>query len=331
MILFAVPPELRGQLFDDQTLAVLGEQAQLVIVDDHSRLDLILDRDLLARVRVILTGWGCQNIDVDALSRMPNLGAIVHTGGSVQKIVTQDVMDLGVLVSSQSDTNAGPVAEYSLAMIILSLKGVFLARNAYTTRRETLSVYDEFKGFGTTDRTVGIIGASRVGRRVIGLLGSLGVTIKVFDPHLDQEGARGLGVELVELPELMATSDVVSIHAPANASTHGMITRELLEALGTGVTLINTARGSLVDEVALVELLQSGRISAVLDVTEPSLPANDSPLWTLPNVFLTPHVAGALGNELALLGRGASDEAMRFLRGAPLRSAVSRESLAYIA
>jgi phosphoglycerate dehydrogenase-like enzyme len=322
---------MRHQFFDEHVLDMLAGHAELVYLDDHARLDRLDDVTALGRTRVVVTGWGSQLIDSEALERMPSLGAVIHTGGSVRQVVTPGVMESGIVVSSQSESNAIAVAEYTLAMIILSLKGALLAQNAYAARRERIPVYDEYREFGTTGRTVGIVGASRVGRRVITLLGALGVTIKVSDPHIDHATAELLGVELVELSELMATSDVVSIHAPATAATHRMISRELMATMKPGATLINTARGSLVDEQALIELLQTGTIAAVLDVTEPTVPSKDSPLWTLPNVALTPHVAGALGTELSLLGRGAAEETVRFLLGDPLLSTVSPESLSYIA
>jgi phosphoglycerate dehydrogenase-like enzyme len=132
--------------------------------------------------------------------------------------------------------------------------------------------------------------------------------VSVFDPYLTDDDARDLGVRRVELDELMATSAVVSVHAPDIPETRHMIDARRLALLPDGATLINTARGALVDTDALVAELATGRIDAVLDVTEPEpLPA-DHPLWSLPNVLLTPHIAGSMGNELSRLGDNAVAE-----------------------
>jgi phosphoglycerate dehydrogenase-like enzyme len=123
----------------------------------------------------------------------------------------------------------------------------------------------------------------------------------------------------------------VSIHAPAVPATDGLVTARLLASMRTGATLINTARGSLVDQDALIAELRRGRICAVLDVTEPEVTEPRSPLWELPNVQLTPHVAGAMGNELARLGAAAADEVRRVLDGVRLRHAVDPATLSVTA
>ena len=163
-------------------------------------------------------------------------------------------------------------------------------------------------GFGTYGTQVGIIGASAIGRRVIELLAPFDLTVALSDPTVGVDEAASLGVTLMSLDDLMRTSRVVSLHAPLLDSTVGMIGAAELAALPDGATFINTARGALVDESALVRELRSGRIDAVLDVTWPEPPVADSPLWTLPNVVLTPHVAGSAGSELVRMASSAVRE-----------------------
>jgi phosphoglycerate dehydrogenase-like enzyme len=142
--------------------------------------------------------------------------------------------------------------------------------------------------------------------------------VLVYDPYADD-----LDVAVVDLHTLLTTSDVVSVHAPATAETYRMLGRAELALMPDGATLVNTARGQLVDTEALTEELRRGRLSAVVDVTDPEpLPA-DSPLFDLPNAFVTPHVAGSHGNELARLGACVADELARFLSGEPLRYLVT--------
>jgi phosphoglycerate dehydrogenase-like enzyme len=135
----------------------------------------------------------------------------------------------------------------------------------------------------------------------------------------------------VDLDDLLRASNIVSVHAPALPSTRHLIDRRRLRLMTDGATLINTARGALVDQAALTDELISGRINAILDVTEPWVLPADSPLYTLPNVVLTPHMAGALGVELRRIGAYAVDELARYAAGQPFRSPVTRADLDHMA
>jgi phosphoglycerate dehydrogenase-like enzyme len=117
---------------------------------------------------------------------------------------------------------------------------------------------------------------------------------------------------------LMTHSDIVSLHAPSLPETRHMIDARRLSLMKDGATLINTARGALVDEAALIDRLETGAINAIIDVTHPEVPDTSSPLYDLPNVFLTPHIAGAIGFERTRLGEMAIDEITRFIEGRPL-------------
>jgi len=157
------------------------------------------------------------------------------------------------------------------------------------------------------------------------------VTILLADPTIDEAHAQGLGVTLVDLDELVRRSDVVSIHAPNIPKTHRMFDSRRLGLMRDGATLINTARGQLVDTEALVAELSTGRIFAILDVTDPEpLPAGH-PLLALPNVVLTPHIAGSLGNEIRRMGALAVDELERYVRGEPFAYAVTENRLPLLA
>jgi phosphoglycerate dehydrogenase-like enzyme len=185
---------------------------------------------------------------------------------------------------------------------------------------------------GNYRRRVGLVGASFVGRRVIELLAPYDVEVAVYDPFLTAGDAAGLGVEKVDdLDALCASVDVLSLHAPDIEATRGMIGAAQLAALGDRATFVNTARPALVDQDALERELLSGRISAILDVTEPEPLPPDHPLLALPNVFVTPHVAGAMGNELHRLAELAVVEVERHAAGEPPLHPVRREDLDRIA
>ncbi|TRY18238.1 hydroxyacid dehydrogenase [Tessaracoccus rhinocerotis] len=285
-----------------------------------------LPNDILTRAEVLVTGWGTQQVDLDLMQRMPNLRAVVHTGGSVRKVVTSEVLEGGLLVSTQAGTNAEPVADYTHAMVTLSLKGVFRSAEDYRSERKRIEVYDRYRVAASHEPTVGVVGASRIGRSVIARLRSSRLRILVYDPYCND--AEALGATEVDLPELFASSDVVTLHVPGTEETKGMVTAELLALMRDGTTLVNTARGSVVDGEALEAELVSGRIRAILDVTDPLVPSPDSALWDRPNVLLTPHMAGAVGPELAALGAGAVSEVQRYLAGKPMLHLVSAEKFA---
>ncbi|MEU6087302.1 hydroxyacid dehydrogenase [Streptomyces sp. NPDC047085] len=283
-------------------------------------------RETLARTEILITGWGCPRLDAAALDAAPKLRAVLHAAGSVKGFTTPEVWRRGIVVSSAATANAVPVAEYTLAMILLAGKDVLAARDRLRTRRG-FPYGDLVPGIGNHGRRVGVVGASRVGRRLIELLRPHDLRVSLADPYVDQAEAARLGVPLLPLDELLRTSDIVTLHAPATPETRHLIGARELALMPDGSVLINTARGTLVDHGALTGELRTGRLSAVLDVTDPEpLPA-DSPLFDLPNAVVTPHVAGSQGNELARLGRTVVEEAARLSAGDGLLHAVDHAEL----
>ncbi|MFJ2031990.1 hydroxyacid dehydrogenase [Streptosporangium sp. NPDC087985] len=323
----AMFPELPGRLFTpavaDRLRAVTGTELPTPLTEFRSP----EARARLGRARILLTGWGSPLLDERALDDASGLQAVVHAAGSVKGHISPGVFARGIPVSSAAAANALPVAEYTVAMILLANKAVPALAREYRARREDLCLVRRPLDIGNHGRTVGLVGASRTGRRVLELLRPFDLQVLLADPFVDPPAASALGARLVDLDEIFTASDVVSLHAPATADTRGMVSRRRLAAMRDGATLINTARGSLVDQDALVAELVGGRLSAVLDVTEPEVTAADSPLWELPNVVLTPHIAGALGNEVARLGSSAVDEVLRVVAGEPLLHRVDPATL----
>ena len=166
---------------------------------------------------------------------------------------------------------------------------------------------------------------------MLALLRSVDFAVLLYDPYVGADEAAALGARPVELDALLAAADVVSLHAPALPSTQHLLDRRRLALMRDGAVLINTARGALVDGDALTTELVSGRLDAVIDTTEPEILPADSPLYDLPNVLLTPHIAGALGRETERLGAHAVAEIERFARGEPFRYPVRREELERLA
>ncbi|NEI70725.1 hydroxyacid dehydrogenase [Rhizobium lusitanum] len=287
---------------------------------------------LLAETEILVTGWGSPTIDAAALALAPHLKLVVHAAGTVKGLLDDSLFDRGILVSHAAQANARPVAEFTLAAIVFAGKKVFQFRERYVAdrnRKRTIPMQAE--AIGNYHRTVGIIGASRIGRLVIELLAPFDYRILLYDPMVSDAEAARLGAEKTELDALMASADIVSLHAPSLPATRHMIDAHRLSLMKEGATFINTARGALVDEAALLAVLKTGRIDAIIDVTDPEVPEAASAFYDLPNVFLTPHIAGAVGLERTRLGEMAVDEAIRFIEGKPLLHEIRREDMARMA
>jgi phosphoglycerate dehydrogenase-like enzyme len=289
------------------------------------------DAGRLADVDLLITGWGCPPLTAEVLAGAPRLRAVVHTAGTVRQHVTEACWERGIAVSSAAAANAVPVAEYTVAMILLAGKRVpDIARRfrAERVQQDWNRLYPEAGNYGAT---VGLLGASLIGRRVADLLRPFDLQVLLHDPYVAGEEVRALGAEPVGLDELFARSGVVSLHAPLLPATTGMVDARLLGLMHDGATLLNTARGGLVDPPALERELLSGRLRAVLDVTTPEPLRPDSPLWSCDGVLLTPHIAGSKSNELRRLADAAADEVQRWAAGRPFVHPVRRELLSLTA
>jgi phosphoglycerate dehydrogenase-like enzyme len=283
-------------------------------------------RARLAVVEVLITSWGCPRLDGDVLRHAPRLRAVLHAAGSVRGHVGRAVFDRGILVTTAADVNAQPVARYTLAAILWAAKRApFLATDARTHRDDWS--YRQRHGELGGSPTVVLIGFSRVGRRVARLLQLVGdMKVFVVDPFADPAAVAATGAELVTLAEALPRADVLSLHAPLRPTTRHMIGGAELAALPPGATLINTARGGLVDHTALEQACRAG-LHAILDVTDPEPLPRSSVLYELPNVAITPHVAGSLGAETRAMTASALTELERYAAGLPPLAAVTAESL----
>lgn len=283
----------------------------------------------LTGAEMLLSGWGCPRLDAGWLERLPALRYVSHAAGTVRDLVTPKLWERGIRVSSAAAANAIPVAEYTLAAILLANKGAFASNQRYHASGAAAARVGS--RVGNRDRRIGIVGASRIGRLVIERLHPFELEVVLCDPLVSAEDARALGVRKVELDELLATSQVTSLHAPLLPETRGLIGARELARMPDGATLINTARGKLCDAAALEAELVTGRICAVIDTSDPDPLPDDTPLRGRDNVFLTPHIAGSLGTELPRMASLAISELARFAQGEPLLHEVTRADLERVA
>jgi phosphoglycerate dehydrogenase-like enzyme len=280
-------------------------------------------RPLLADAVVAITGWGTAHFGPGLLDAAPKLKLIAHSAGTVKNLVNVAAYDRGIRVINAAAANAEPVAETTVAMMVVMLKRIpwLLATKGEKSAIKTAPVRE------LRDVNVGLIGASRVGRETIRLLkGYPRLRVLVYDPYLAAPDARRLGVEIATLDDV-CRCDVVSVHAPSLPATRHMLNARTLALLPDYAVLINTSRGALIDEAALVAEVRRRPLYVYLDVTDPEPPAADSPLLREPNILITPHIAGGMNQGRKDMGRMAIDETLRFLRGGSLEQEVTRDML----
>lgn len=284
----------------------------------------------LAETEIIFSGWGAPLMDEAFLAAMPKLKAVFYGAGSVRSFVTNAFWERNIVITSAVAANAVPVAEYTLATTLLSLKQ-FWQRSA--DARLGAGWGDHTRPIpGSYRATVGLVSFGMIARNVAELLKRFDMHVLVYCPYLTESGAADAGVEKVTLAELFRRSDVVSVHAPVLPETLGLVNGPLVSAMKPGATLINTARGRILAQSEIIEVLRTRPdLQAVLDVTDPEPPTADDPLFTLPNVTVTSHIAGSHGRDCHRLGSYMVDEFKRYQLGRPLRWQLTREKVATMA
>jgi phosphoglycerate dehydrogenase-like enzyme len=283
----------------------------------------------LAEADVLFATWGMPKLDEEFLAAAPRLKAVFYAAGSVKGFATPESYKRGILISSAWQANAIPVAEYSHATILLGLTGFWSSQRLARAGKFS---HQHSPVAGAFHSNVGLASLGAIGRLVAGHLAKHEINILAYDPYATPAAAASVGVTLVSLEELFAKSHVVSIHTPWLPETEKMINAPLLRSMPEAATLINTSRGAVIDEADLCEVLAERQdITAILDVTHPEPPLPDSPLRTLKNVILTPHIAGSIGGEIARMGYWMNDELDLYLAGKPLQHSVSEDMLARMA
>lgn len=285
--------------------------------------------EILREADVILSSWGMPVMDAAFLNGAPRLKAVFYGAGSVKGFVTDAFWQRGIVLSSAWGANAVPVSEFTLAAIVFSLKHTFRLNRAYCG---TQVLPDDRAVPGAYGTTVGLVSLGMIGRLVRERLRPFELKVLAYDPFVKEDDAAALGITLAPLDVLFRESDVVSLHTPWLQQTEGLITGALLASMKPGATFVNTARGAVVREMEMIDVLkQRPDLWAVLDVTHPEPPVAGSPLYSLPNVFLTPHIAGSMDNECRRMGRYMVDELDRFLTSRPLAWQVDKAKAALLA
>lgn len=321
------PPHLRDHVFPESVLAELSQAVDCpwpVQDPDGWR----SAGDALREADAIVSTWGMPALTEEFLAAAPALKAVFYAAGSVKGFATEEAWGRGIQISSAWAANGIPVAEYSLATILLSLKRFWHHSRSMRAGNHP----DAIRVPGAYRSKVGLVSLGAVGRATASLLRPFDVTLLAYDPFLPAEQAAELRVHLTSLEEVFRECDVVSLHTPWIPATERMVDGALIGSMKEGATLINSSRGAVIAEDEMIEVLISRPdLSAVLDVTYPEPPAADSPLRSLPNVILTPHIAGSVQGECARMGSWMAAELKRFASGEPLCHSLSREMLSRMA
>ncbi|MGE4489314.1 MAG: hydroxyacid dehydrogenase [Kiritimatiellales bacterium] len=319
---------LEGRVYGPKEIAELCELVNLADV----RLDLNNWKehlDVLKNAEILMSSWGAPVFDEEFLAAAPKLEAVFYGAGSIKALMTNAAWDRGLRITSAYAANAVPVAEYTLSMILFCLKhGWRMIREARDP-----AVWLQDKVFpGTYQSKIGIISLGMIGKKTCELLKPFDLEVFASSSYGSPKLERELGVRFVSMEEIFKTCDVVSLHTPLLPHTRGLITGDHLRFMKQGASFINTARGAVVREQELIDVMKERPdLTAVLDVTDPEPPAPDSPLFELPNVIVTPHLAGSFHYECRRLGHYMVDELRRFLNGEDLLWEITRDNAGALA
>jgi D-3-phosphoglycerate dehydrogenase len=256
----------------------------------------------------------------ELFDKLPNLKIISRTGIGIDTVDMEAATSHGVVVCNCASYGTYDVAQHTVALLLSLVHSTAQYTNAVKANNDWSS-----KGIPMamrlSEKRLGIIGFGKIPRWICKMLKGFGIQISVFDPYIDLNVAEELGVTSVSFDELLATSDIISINAPLNSSSYHMINTESIAKMKNSVLIINTGRGPLIDEEALICALESGKIGgAALDVFESEPFSDDSKLRSLNNVILTPHVAWRSTEAVRDLTVEVCENILDFFEGKPLKN-----------
>jgi phosphoglycerate dehydrogenase-like enzyme len=331
-LLYAVPDKWFRTIFLPADQARIAGDCEVLPVPVPEAVDRGFLTTHGAEAEIIVTSWDTAPLDSEVMVRAPRLKLLVHAAGSVKPVVSDALWDRGVRVVSLAPAISYGVAEFCLGHILTAPKRVWWACEA-ERRGQWKEGLNAFGGlFEIYGQNIGIIGMGHVGRHLRRLLNSFTCNVVAYDPFLSDTTARELQVRKAKtLDELFSSCRVVVLCAAGTPETRHMITREHFAMLPQGAVFINVSRGGIFDENELAGELRRERFIACLDVTDAEPPAADHPYRSLPNVVLTPHIAGVAAENRFRIGTLAADEIHRWRMGQPLCYEVSRELLSRIA
>jgi D-3-phosphoglycerate dehydrogenase len=293
--------------------------AGVELLKDDFEVDVILSlspEELLERIAEYdgLIIRSATKVTADVIERAENLKAIGRAGIGVDNIDIEAATKRGVLVANAPESNTVAAAEHTLGLMLAAARRIPAADSSL---REGEWKRSAFNGVEVSEKTLGLVGLGHVGAIVARGATGMGMQVLAYDPYVSEDRMRSINVERAEtLDEVFQNSDFVSLHVPRTPQTAGMVDAGALEKMKPTAYLINVARGGIVDEMALYNALKDGTIAgAALDVFKEE-PTTDSPLFTLPNVVVTPHLGASTAEAQDRAGITAAEQVATALRGA---------------
>ena len=326
-ILVCEKKEKITQVYEESLLLDLRERAGLDPVI-YSKEDILASPESYSDVDYLFSTWGMPVFSEEEIGVcLPNLKAVFYAAGTVQRFA-RPFLKRGIEVYSAWAANAVPVAEYTVAQILLANKGFYAQTRLMAQKRLKDANARKKLCIGNYGEKIGLVGCGMIGSLVAKMLGSYHLEVLVFDSFLSPERAWELGVTSVSLEELFASCRVVSNHLANNEATKGMLTYRHFSSMPQQATFLNTGRGAQVVEADLVRALEEREdLTAVLDVTDPEPCPIDHPFYSLSNCFLTPHIAGSLGDETHRMAEYMKAEWEAVVSGNPTHYSVSEKML----
>ena len=264
-------------------------------------------------------------VTAELLAAAPGLRVVARAGAGVDNVDLAAASERGIVVLNAPGANSVSVAEHVFALMLASTRSVALADAQMKAGRWCKK---SLRGAELRGKTLGVVGLGRIGREVVRRALAFDMRVIAHDPFVAAQMADDLGIELLALDALVARADFITLHLPSTAATRGLLDRSLLARCRRGARIINTARGDLVDEGALVEALAEGRLAgAALDVFRQE-PPPDTTLTGLPQVVATPHIAGATAEAQQAVGLSAAAGVRDYLRSGLARNAVNYPTIA---
>lgn len=328
--LIATPKDKQGlfqTFFTEENIALANSLGEMVWNESEERLDVELIKEQVSDCDVYVTTWGAPRLDEALLKHMPNLKLLCHLCGTVVPFVSEEMWNRGIRVISGNDFFAESVAEGTIAYMLTALREIPKFTHRFKSTRQWKNGSPAFYTNGLLGKTVGIVSYGAIAKHLVRMLQPFRVKLKVYDiVDIPEEDKEKYGIEQVSLDTLFSTCDVVSVHTPYNDHTHHLIKGSHFSQMKEGSLFVNTSRGAVIDQSALVETLKTGRIHAILDVYSPEPPASDDPLFELPNVIMVPHMAGPTTNLRQNITHDLLLESKQFVdRGGELSHEISRQ------
>jgi D-3-phosphoglycerate dehydrogenase len=267
---------------------------------------------------------GATKVTKEIIDSASNLKVIGRAGSGLDNVDREAATKRGVVVMNTPGGNTITTAEHTIALLLSMARQI---PQATSSMKEGKWEKKKFMGVELYNKTLGIIGLGNIGSHVARMAHGIGMNIITYDPYLKEEKAKALGVKVVELDELLRTSDFITIHTPLTKETRGMINAKRIAKMKEGVRLINSARGGIIDEQALYEAIKSGKVAAAaLDVFEKEPPGN-SPLLGLDNVVCTPHLGAASKEAQENVAVAIAEQVVDYLIHGTIRNAVNFPSV----